>query len=273
MDSNAHSSLRGHSNNSRGSILTELISEYGLLLRNIGKDYTYDCQLGKSVIDLTLTCNLGAGILDWRVSRALNFSDHNTITFNIATEFLEMPPTRPWAKADWLTFEKELEDQEWTPGDHLCEKKLNLWVNKLTRDLTNALNKACPLKPSCTINKNNPWFTPQLKQLRKEVGAAYSKQKDNSTENNKEIYKNRLKRYKRLLLRTKKDHHAKYVDSIKTEEEMSHFVKGLLKQKTAAKPSTLKKAGWDLHEKSRRGPTRTSFDAFPIAQTNNTMRL
>ena len=52
----------GHSNNTRGTIMTEIISEYGLLLRNIGKDYTYNCQIGKSVIDLTLTCNLGAGI-------------------------------------------------------------------------------------------------------------------------------------------------------------------------------------------------------------------
>ena len=241
MDSNAHSTLWGHSNNSRGSILTELISEYGLLIRNIGKDFTYDCQLGKSVIDLTLTCNLGAGIVDWRVSRALNFSDHNTITFSITTELLKLPPTRPWAKADWALFEKELEDLNWTAGDHLCEKKLNQWVDKLTRDLNKALNKACPLKPACTINKNNPWFTPQLKQLRKEVGAAYTRNKDNCTETNKEIYKNRLKRYKRLLLKTKKDHHAKYVDSIKTEEEMSHFVKGILKQKTAAKPSTLRK--------------------------------
>ena len=31
------------------------------------------------------------------------------------------------------------------------------------------------------------------------------------------------------------------MDSIKNEEEMSHFVKGLLKQKTAARPSTLKR--------------------------------
>ena len=104
MDSNAHSTLWGFSTNPRGAILTELITEYGLLLRNIGKEYTYDCQLGKSVIDLTLTCNLGAGILNWKVSKGLNFSDHNTIKFSIAAELLKLPPTRSWAKADWVTF-------------------------------------------------------------------------------------------------------------------------------------------------------------------------
>ena len=107
--------------------------------------------------------------------------------------------------------------------------------------LTQALNLACPLSPACTINKNNPWFTPQLKQFRKEVGAAYSKLHDNNTETNDKIYKDRLKRYKALVKKTKNDHHDKYVDSIQTEEEMSHFVKGILKQKTAAKPSSLKR--------------------------------
>ena len=222
--------------------MTEIISEYGLLLRNIGKEYTYECQLGKSVIDLTLTCNLGAAILDWKVSRTLNFSDHNTIKYNIAAELVELPAARPWAKGDWDKFEKELEVHTWEAGKFCTEKKINQWVNKLTKILTDALNKACPLTPARTINKNNTWFTPQLKQLRKEVGAAYLRQKDGHSERHREIYNDRLKRYKRLIKKTKNDHHAKYVDSIKNEEEMSHFVKGLLKQKTAAKPSTLKRA-------------------------------
>ena len=112
-DCNACRTLWGHSNDTRGTTMTEIILEDGLLHRNVGKEYTYDCQLGKSVIDITLTCNLGAGILDWKVNRTLNFSIHNTITFNVATEILELPATRPWAKAGWDQFERELEDQNW----------------------------------------------------------------------------------------------------------------------------------------------------------------
>ena len=155
LDSNAHSTLWGHTNNPRGSALTEIISDYGLLLRNIGKEFTYDCQLGKSVIDLTLTCYLEAGILDWKVNRALNFSDHNTISFTIAAEILELPPGRPWAKADWDTFEKELEEHDWETSMFITEKKRNHWVDRLMKMLTNTLNKACPLSPARTINKNN----------------------------------------------------------------------------------------------------------------------
>ena len=107
---------------------------------------------------------------------------------------------------------------------------------KKKKKKTSSLNNACPLTPARTVNKNNPWFTPQLKQLRKEVGAAYLKKNANNTEQHTKEYKDRLKRYKRLIMKTKKAHHAKYVDSIQNEEEMSFYVKGLLKQKTAAKP-------------------------------------
>ena len=241
VDSNAHSTLWGHSNNLRGTIMTEILTEYGLLLRNIGKEYTYESQIGKSVIDLTLTCNLGAGIHDWKVSKMLNFSDHNTITYSIATEIVEIPASRPWARADWGQFAKELEGHKWDTGEYLTEKKINHWVDRLTRILTNALDNACPLSPASTLNKNNPWFTPQLKHLRTEVGASYSKSRQNPTEENITVYKDRLKRYKKLIKRTKNEYHAKYVDSIQNEEEMSQFVNGLLKQKTAAKPSSLKK--------------------------------
>ena len=105
---------------------------------------------------MQLTCNLGAGILDWKVSRKINFSDHNTISFNIAKEILELPATRSLAKADWDKFERELEDHDWEPSENFTEKKINQWVDRLTRVLTNALNKACPLSLACTINKNNP---------------------------------------------------------------------------------------------------------------------
>ena len=47
------------------------MTDYGLLLQNRGKEFTYDCQLGRTIIDLTLTCNLGAGIRNWRVLKGL----------------------------------------------------------------------------------------------------------------------------------------------------------------------------------------------------------
>ena len=145
-------------------------------------------------------------------------------------------------------------------------------MNRLTTVLTNELNKACPLSPARTINRNNPWFTPQLKRLRKEVGASYRKCKENPIEQNKSIYKDRLERYKKLLKKTNNNYHTKYVASIKNEEEMSHFVKGLLKQKTAARPSSLKRPGGS-YTKSRGGPTRAGLYTLSITQTYRTLNI
>ena len=98
----------------------------------------------------------------------------------------------------------ELDKQIWDMPDTLTEKKVINWVDRLTRLLTSALDKAFPLSPATTVNKNNPWFTPQLKQLRKEVGAAYQRSRNNNLEHHANEYKDRLKRYKRLVKKPKR---------------------------------------------------------------------
>ena len=120
----------------------------------------------------------------------------------------------------------------------------------------------------CVINKNNTWFTPQLKQLRKEVGAAYHRQKENNTAENKDICKDRLKWYKKLIRKTKNEYNAKYVDSIKNEEEMSHFVKGFIKQKNSRKTINTKKGLWLLYKNCGRGPIRIGLHSLLISQTH-----
>ena len=71
--------------------MAEVLTQYELLLQNRGKEYIYDCQPGISVIELTRTCNLGAGIKKWRILMGLNFSEYDTIRFECANEILELP--------------------------------------------------------------------------------------------------------------------------------------------------------------------------------------
>ena len=109
MDSNAHSDIWGHSNNKRGTELVEYIIQEGPELHNEGKEYTYECSTGKSIIDLTLSWSLKTGLKEWKVHKELNHSDHNTIKFKLEIEMETIPGHRPWNKADWTTFKKELE--------------------------------------------------------------------------------------------------------------------------------------------------------------------
>ena len=54
-DTNSHSTLWGKENNDRGIKLEEIIDSYNLDVHNRGRMPTYECSLGKSIIDVTMT--------------------------------------------------------------------------------------------------------------------------------------------------------------------------------------------------------------------------
>ena len=59
----------------------------------------------------------------------------------------------------------------------LNKEKVNKMVKKLNSTITAALDKACPIIDSKIVNKNNPWWTDQLTQMRKELYSIYDKSK------------------------------------------------------------------------------------------------
>ena len=82
-DSNAHSQLwMSETSNYRGEIFEDFITQSNLLVCNRGNKYTYDCAIGKSIIDITLvTIPLVDRIKDWKVHDEDYLSDHKLITF------------------------------------------------------------------------------------------------------------------------------------------------------------------------------------------------
>ena len=53
-DTNAHHTDWGLTTNERGRELEEIIDNYGLVIHNRGRLPTYECKLGKSIIDVTM---------------------------------------------------------------------------------------------------------------------------------------------------------------------------------------------------------------------------
>ena len=51
-------------------------------------------------------------------------------------------------------------------------------VNKLNHILNKALDKSCPTAKARSIDPNNPWWTPQLKDMRQKVTKTYDKYKN-----------------------------------------------------------------------------------------------
>ena len=171
------------------------MQDFDLQLHNIGRDFTFECKTGKSVIDVTLSRNLKLKIEDWKVCKAYNHSDHNTIKYNITTDIIEVKPRRLYDSADWNLFKAGLQAQTLHIPKVITQEKVELMVNKLNKCIALELDKVCPLLPSKIINKNNPWWTDQLKQMRKELYALYDKPKLDP--DNLELYKQKLKTYRK----------------------------------------------------------------------------
>ena len=101
-DSNAHSQLwMSPSSNPRGEIFEDFISHNNLFVCNIGNKYTYDCAIGKSIIDLSLvSTTMVDRIKDWVVHDEDFLSDHKLITFNLNTNKAQPIMGRNFKNAD-----------------------------------------------------------------------------------------------------------------------------------------------------------------------------
>ena len=198
IDSNAHNSAWGYKDNKRGTELLEYLIQEGLLINNFGKNYTYECSTGKSIIDLTLTWNLKTEIDSWNVSNELNHSD--SIKYLLTTNTETILEQRQWEKADWKLFTKELDTKELTIRSVITPKRLKTMVDKLYKLINQAVNKACPMQKQITINKNNPWHTDILKQLRKQKFALYKAYaRGRTNDENKAKYYAIIKKYKKTV--------------------------------------------------------------------------
>ena len=51
----------------------------------------------------------------------------------------------------------------------MTECKLDKMVNKLNHVLDKALDKSCPVTKARSVDRNNPWWTPQLRDMRHKI--------------------------------------------------------------------------------------------------------
>ena len=119
---------------------------------------------------------------NWKVNRSYNGSDHNTIQFQLVIDTIELPEHRNYDKADWVQFSEELKQITFYTPIQVTQKKIDKMVNKLTYSINKATENCCPTLPARLINKNNPWWTPQMTEMRKEVTALYRRTMNNKCE-------------------------------------------------------------------------------------------
>ena len=193
IDTNAHSQLLGPDNNERGDELEDLILQHNLSVENQGLAPTFEIRRGNNLIqthiDATLTRDLPVQIQNWEVNRDYNASDHNTIEFSIPTNRPPKTRIRPWSKADWGLFRKELQRADYRVPEAMSMKKLDRFVERLYQVLNEALDRSCPRTTVQHGVKSNLWFTEKHEKEKKRVSTLYDKAKRWNHPTAWEVYK------------------------------------------------------------------------------------
>ena len=155
----------------------------------MGTEYTFESSQAKTIIDITLSAGLSLSVTNWRVDKSLNFSDHNSIVFELQTEMITPKPRRPWHKADWNVFKQELRERSITLRETITEQRMEKALDKFYTNINKALDEACPKEQPKVIDKNNPWWTPELQTERKALAKLYKTKCRHPTAVNIAIYK------------------------------------------------------------------------------------
>ena len=109
IDCNAHSPLWGSPDtNKRGEALEDFIFLKNLFVHNLGHEPTWRGLGGKgrSIIDITISLNVGDDIQGWHVSEKTTFSDHKMICFALDSIQSQKIWTRNYSRAKWPDFRK-----------------------------------------------------------------------------------------------------------------------------------------------------------------------
>ena len=229
VDTNAHSQLFGPDSNKRGDDLEDFILDHGLSVENRGLCPTFETRRGHNLIqthiDATLTRDMSAEILDWHVSREYNASDHNNIHFTVSGVTPEEEKIRPWSKADWPLFRKNLSEADYKIPAAMSMKKLDKLLAHTYSVLNRALDQACPqIVVDRRVTKGH-WATEKHEDKKREVTEKYKRAKATNSQRDWDAYKECDKTFKAMCKKDKNRAWRQYKESLQSEKDMANLVR------------------------------------------------
>ena len=229
IDSNAHSSLYGPDNNSRGDEFEDFILKHGLEVHNQGSVPTYQTQRGDKLIqthiDVTLSRDLHFRIDNWRVDQTYNASDHNNIYFETVPNITDKIRVRPWSKANWTLFTEKLSTADYKIPSSMNMKKLDRLTSHVYKILNQALDEACPEITVSESVKTNTWATEKHEKAKEKVTALYDKAKTTNCPNTWQDYKKADADFKKMCRTDRNKAWREYKESLQTEKDMASLAK------------------------------------------------
>jgi ribonuclease HI len=224
-DTNSHSTSFGPRNNKRGEKLDDFIAKYGLQIENAGEVPTFEARGAATVIDITLSRDLGVSCKNWRVNREFNGSDHNTIEFEGSQELIEVPEKYLWSKADWDLFRETIEAKDYSKSKVITQSECDKMVEKLYEYINDGLQEAIPKSKPKMKDMNNPWWNDNLKSRRRQVNRLYQSMKKHKTSVSTDRYNNAKKEYKKACNKARLSSWEDFKEKINSVEDANKFRK------------------------------------------------
>ena len=274
FDCNAHSQLWGPDTNERGKDFEEFIIQNNLRVENRGDAPTFHAfrrgELITSHIDVTLTKNM-IPLHNWRVwNRSFNGSDHHTISWSLPLEIAPRPPIRPWSKAKWGVFTKEVSAYNFEYPENFNSKKVDKLVDRWYKVVNDALDKACPKRPPKPSPAEMDWYGSDHRFLKNRAKRKYLAQANDHCPGKRKAYLKAKKAYARACKKGRREAWRMFIEKTPDESSMAALFK-IAQKRDKRSINTLMKPDNTLTEpgaETIRMLTSTHFPAATEGITN-----
>ena len=268
FDSNAHSELYGTETNPRGKEFEEFIMQNNLLVENRGDSSTYHAfRHGENIdthIDVTLTKGM-VPLSQWRVhDRSFNGSDHHTITWSIPLDLPERPLIRPWKSAKWDIFSKHIADYDFHLPENFTTRKLDRLLERWYKVISEALDKACPLRKPKLSPVEIDWYGRDHQYLKNRAKRKFLLQKGANSPRKRKAYLKAKLSYTKACKRGRKSSWRMFVEKTPNETNMAVLFK-ILQRREKRAINTLVKPDESLTEPGAETIRMLTDTHFPAA--------
>ena len=248
IDCNAHSSLWGCNDlNQRGEELEEFVFQKGLSVHNVGNDPTWEARGSSSIIDITISLNIGDDLSDWRVNET-TFSDHNMLSFALGSTQSSKIMVRNFHKAKWPLFNNHISSTLKEPPSLWSESRVESALDHFYDVIEKGLDQACPkvkVKKKDSIN----WWTQECDNARSHYIALRSRVR-RKVRGNLPLptvlateLKSAHRKLKYIIRKTKRDSFREMVREVNSVPDMSKLDKILDRKKASRLGLVLKPDG------------------------------
>jgi hypothetical protein len=202
-DSNAHSTLWGcTTDNERGRDLEDFLIDSSLMTLNVGNTPTFDCNRGRTIIDISIASPEVAEMVDsWRVLDDNFCSDHKCIEIVLNIE-PHIAFFRNYTNSDWNEFKRlitvDMEARQWPKlwSPEIIEGTLDQWYKSIQL----AIERIAPLiKRKTKISVS--WYTNDLRLEKIKLDKLCAKRNKGQIDN--EEYKIAKRNYKNNIYKAK----------------------------------------------------------------------